>query len=187
MSLCILQPPEPDTEGLQEKKVLGEVLVTWTLSFGECYGCSSSHLADPVSEHFCASVITYLAVLTQPLTGQESYQSYTHTSFSFSLSVSLLSNWHTFHTYENTDMTYPWGGGITYMMSHMRGVCDKQAAYIRPRQLWQCLTASPCTTLPPSSSSALLPLPRHRSPAKSAQMLQVRNHRRKALICILVK
>ena len=37
--------------------MLGEVLVTWTLSIGRRLGFSSFHPADPVSEHFCASAI----------------------------------------------------------------------------------------------------------------------------------
>ena len=41
----------------RSRRVLDEVLVTWTVSFGEWYGFSSFHLADPVSEHFCPSAI----------------------------------------------------------------------------------------------------------------------------------
>ena len=41
----------------RRRRVLDEVLVTWTVSFGEWYGFSSFHRADPVSEHFCPSAI----------------------------------------------------------------------------------------------------------------------------------
>ena len=52
-------------DGIEEKKVLGEVLVTWTVSFSQWYGFSSSYLADPVSEHCCAPVIASQSALTQ--------------------------------------------------------------------------------------------------------------------------
>ena len=41
----------------RRRRVLDEVLVTWTVSFGGWDGFSSFHLADPVSEHFCDSTI----------------------------------------------------------------------------------------------------------------------------------
>ena len=43
----------------------GEVMVSWTLSFGEWLGFSSFNLADPVLGHFCTSVITSQSVLIQ--------------------------------------------------------------------------------------------------------------------------
>ena len=47
------------------KRVLDEVQVTWTFPFGGWYGFFSFHLADPVSEHFCASTIASQSALTQ--------------------------------------------------------------------------------------------------------------------------
>ena len=46
---CFLQPLGPNTGGLQKKKVLGKVLVTWIWSFGGWFGFSSSNPADPCS------------------------------------------------------------------------------------------------------------------------------------------
>ena len=54
----------------KRRRLLDEVLVTWTLSFGRWYhwyGSSPFHLAaDPVSEHFCTSAIASHAVCADP-------------------------------------------------------------------------------------------------------------------------
>ena len=65
VSFCIYSPLGLIQVDRRRRRVLDEVLVTWTVSFGELYGFSSFHLADPVSEHFCASAIASPSSLTQ--------------------------------------------------------------------------------------------------------------------------